>query len=162
MKHLLHRSLATDAPAATLLIRIVVGGVFLSEGIQKFLYPADLAAGRFAKIGIPAPEVMGPFVGGVECVFGALVLLGLITRLATIPLLITMAVALLSTKVPILLGHEFLGFSLRPLPRYGLLSMLHESRNDLAMTFGLLFLLAVGAGRWSLDAVLARGRAKSG
>lgn len=151
----------TGAPAATLLIRLMVGGIFLSEGIQKFLYPAELAAGRFAKIGIPAPELMGPFVGGVEIVFGFLILVGLYTRVATIPLLITMTVAMVSIKVPILLSHESLGFSLRPLPRYGFWSMLHESRNDLCMILGSLFLLVVGAGRLSLDAALHRQKSGS-
>jgi uncharacterized membrane protein YphA (DoxX/SURF4 family) len=54
----------TDAPAATVLVRVMTGSVFLSEGIQKFLYPADLAAGRFTKIGIPSPEIMGPTLDG--------------------------------------------------------------------------------------------------
>ena len=147
----MYRTLKTDAPAATLLIRIMVGGIFFSEGIQKFLYPAELAAGRFAKIGIPSPEIMGPFVAGVEVVFGFLILIGLFTRIATIPLIFAMLVAMVSIKIPILLGHEFLGFSLRPLPRYGFWSMMHESRNDLCMILGSLFLLMVGAGRASLD-----------
>ena len=151
-----HRLLSTHAPAAVILIRLMVGGIFLSEGIQKFLYPAELAAGRFAKIGIPWPEVMGPFVGGVEVICGLLILLGLLTRLAAIPLIITMCVALISIKVPILLGQEFLGFSLRPLPRYGFWSMMHESRNDICMLLGSLFLLIVGAGKWSLDYLLSR------
>ncbi len=156
----MHRILRTKAPDATVLIRLMVGGIFLSEGIQKFLYPTELAAGRFAKIGIPAPELMGPFVGGVEIVFGFLILIGLGTRLATIPLLITMTVALVSIKVPILLGHEFWGFSPRPLPRYGFWSMLHEARNDLCMIFGSLFLLSVGAGRWSVDNAISRQKSR--
>jgi putative oxidoreductase len=147
---------ATTAPAAVVLIRLMVGGIFLSEGIQKFLYPVELAAGRFAKIGLPWPEVMGPFVGGVEVVCGLLVLFGFLTRLAVVPLIITMCVALVSIKVPILLGQEFLGFTLRPLPRYGFWSMMHESRNDLCMLLGSIFLLVVGAGRLSLDHVLSR------
>jgi putative oxidoreductase len=146
------RLLATQAPAATILIRIVVGGIFLTEGIQKFLYPADLSAGRFAKIGIPAPDMMGPFVGGIEIICGTLLILGLLTRFAAILLLIDISVAILSTKIPILLGHGFWGFSLTKLSRYGCLSMLHEARTDLAMWFALVFLLIVGAGRkWSLD-----------
>ena len=146
----MRRLLATHAPAATILIRIVVGGIFLTEGIQKFLYPADLGAGRFAKIGLPMPDMMGPFVGGVETIGGALIILGLLTRIAAIALLIDISVAILSTKIPILLGEGFWGFSLTKLPRYGFLSMLHEARTDLAMWFGLLFLLLVGAGRkWS-------------
>jgi len=154
------RILETAAPRATLLIRVMVGGIFLSEGIQKFMFPAELGAGRFAKIGIPAPEFMGPMVGSVECLCGALILLGLLTRVAAVPLLVTMGVAMLSIKIPILLGHELLGFSLRPLPRYGFWSMLHESRNDLCMIFGLLFLMMVGAGKLSLDSLLSRRLAK--
>jgi putative oxidoreductase len=151
----MRRLLATHAPAATILIRIVVGGVFLTEGIQKFLYPTDLGAGRFAKIGIPMPDTMGPFVGGVETIGGALIILGLLTRIAAIALLIDISVAILSTKIPILLAHGFWNFSLTKLPRYGFLSMLHEARTDLAMWFGLLFLLIVGAGRKSsVDAKL--------
>jgi len=153
---LLTKLLGTTAPAAVVIIRLMVGGIFLSEGIQKFLYPAELAAGRFAKIGIPWPELMGPFVGGVEVVCGLLVLIGLVTRPAVVPLIITMCVALVSIKVPILLGQEFLGFALRPLPRYGFWSMMHESRNDLCMLLGCIFLLIVGAGKWSLDCRLSR------
>ncbi len=67
--------LSSNAPAATLLIRLLVGAVFLSEGVQKFLFPNELGVGRFARIGIPAPEVMGPFVGGIEVVAGSLLLL---------------------------------------------------------------------------------------
>jgi len=136
----------------------MVGGIFLSEGIQKFLYPAELAAGRFAKIGIPWPEVMGPFVGVVEIVCGALLLAGLLTRPAAFVLIINMCVAILSIKIPILLGHGFWGFHLRELPRYGFWSMMHEARNDLCMLLGSLFLLIVGAGICSLDARWSRGR----
>ena len=142
----------TAAPAAVVLVRFVVGLVFLEEGILKFLYQDELGAGRFAKIGIPAPELMGPFVGGVEVVCGTLLVLGLLTRLAALPLIIDISMAIISTKIPILLGHGLLGFSLAKLPRYGLLSMTHEARTDFSMLFGLVFLLIVGAGAWSLDA----------
>jgi len=104
--------MSTTAPASVILIRLAVGCVFLSEGIQKFLFPNDLAAGRFLKIGIPAPEIMGPFVGLVEVVCGSLIILGLLTRLAAILLIIDMCVALVSTKLPILLGHSVWRFSL--------------------------------------------------
>lgn len=144
------------APAATILIRLMVGGIFLSEGLQKFLYSADLGSGRFQKIGIPAPDLFGPLVGTFEMVCGMLVLLGFLTRLAVLPLIAIMLVALVTTKVPILIGSEFLGFSLRPLSRYGLLSMLHESRNDLCMLSGSLFLLLTGAGPLSIDARISR------
>jgi putative oxidoreductase len=148
--------IATSAPTSVILIRLVVGGVFLSEGIQKFLYPAENGVGRFTKIGIPAPEVMAPFVGVVEIVCGALILIGLLTRLAAIPLIIDMLVAIVSTKLPILIGRGFWGFSLRPLPYYGFWGMTHEARTDFAMLLGSIFLLIVGAGAWSLDARLRR------
>lgn len=150
------RLFATHAPTAVILIRLIVGAVFLSEGIQKFLFPAENGVGRFAKIGIPAPEMMAPFVGVVEIVCGALILLGLLTRLAAIPLIIVMLMAILSTKIPILLGHGFWGFSLRTLPYYGFWGMAHETRTDWSMLLGSLFLLIVGAGAWSLDARLFR------
>src|SRR5439155_24520198 len=152
---------STNAPVATILVRLMSGSVFLSEGIQKFLYPTELAAGRFAKIGIPAPQIMGPFVGACELVCGALLIIGFLTRLAAIVLLIDISVAIVSTKIPVLLGHGFWGFSLMKLPRYGFWSMMHEARTDFSMWLGLLFLLIVGAGRWSFDAALMRERARS-
>lgn len=152
----MRRFLETHSPAATVLIRIVIGAVFLTEGIQKFLYPDDLGAGRFAKIGIPSADIMGPFVGGLEIVCGVLIIIGLLTRFAALALLGDMTVAFVSTKIPILLGAGFWGFSLTKLPRYGFLSMMHEARTDLAMWFGLLFLIIVGAGKtWSVDSKLA-------
>jgi putative oxidoreductase len=154
--NLSRRLVQSRAPAATLLIRVMVGAVFLSEGIQKFLDPATRGAGRFVKIGIPFPEVMGTFVGAVEIVCGALVLAGLLTRLAAAPLIINMLVAILSTKIPILLGHGFLGFSLKSLPSYGFFSMAHEARTDFAMLLGSIFLLIVGSGPWALDQRLSR------
>lgn len=147
------------AAGSVVLIRLMVGGVFFFEGVLKFIYPDELAAGRFAKIGIPAPQVLGPFVGGVEVICGALVIMGLLTRLAAIPLLIDISVAILSTKIPILLGHGFWNFTLAKLPRYGFLSMMHEARTDLSMWLGLAFLLIVGPGRWSLDALWFKAKA---
>jgi putative oxidoreductase len=153
MSGLLH----TTAPPATLLVRLLVSAVFLSEGIQKFLFAETQGAGRFAKIGIPAPQIMGPFVGGVEIVCGTLVILGLLTRLAALPLIIDISVAIISTKLPILLSHGIWGFSLPKLTKYGFWSMAHEARTDFCMLLGSLFLLVVGAGRkWSLDAWLTR------
>jgi uncharacterized membrane protein YphA (DoxX/SURF4 family) len=85
------------------------------RGSKKFLDPAARGAGRFAKIGIPWPDFTGPFVGIVEIVCGALLLVGLATRLAAIALVINMTVAIITTKIPILLGHGFWGFSVREL-----------------------------------------------
>jgi putative oxidoreductase len=133
--------LASDAPAAVLLIRLLVGAVFVAEGIQKFLFPADLGVGRFTKIGIPLPDVLAPFVGVVEIGGGLFLLLGLLTRLAAVPLIVDMLVALSTTKIPILLKEGFW-------------KMAHEARTDWSMLLGSLFLLLVGAGAWSLDAWL--------
>jgi uncharacterized membrane protein YphA (DoxX/SURF4 family) len=139
---MLKRIMATRAPRATLLIRLAVGAVFLSEGIQKFLFPADVGAGRFAKIGLPSPDVLAPLVGGFEIACGTLVLLGLVTRFAVIPLLVVISTAIGSTKIPILVNSGFW-------------KMAHEARTDFAMFLGLLFLLIGGAGMWSIDARLS-------
>jgi putative oxidoreductase len=133
----------TDAPASTILVRLLVGWVFLSEGIQKFLFPAALGVGRFTKIGIPAPQFFAPFVGVVEIVYGTLVILGLLTRLAAIPLLINISVAILTTKIPML-------------AKSGFWATMHEARTDICMWLGALFLAIVGAGQWSMDARLSR------
>ena len=154
MKPLFKSLTDTQAPHATVLIRVMVGVVFLEEGIQKFLFAGLLGAGRFARIGIPSPDVMGPFVGTVEIICGALILAGLLTRLAAVPLLINILVAILSTKIPVLLGHDFLCFHVAKLTRYGFWSMASEARTDFSMLLGLTFLLIVGAGSYSIDAHL--------
>lgn len=143
---------ASRASVAAILIRLSVGPVFFLEGIQKFLYPDSLGVGRFQLIGIPWPELAAPFVGVVETACGALILVGLLTRLAAVPLAIDMCVALVTTKLPILLGRSFWGFELRKLDHYGFLPMAHEARTDWAMLLGSLFLVVVGGGAWSLDA----------
>jgi len=150
--------LYTDAPDWSILVRLLVGlVVFLPEGIQKLIFSDILGAGRFARIGIPFPDVMGPFVGVVETVCGALIIVGLFTRLAAIPLIIIMIVALISTKLPILLGRDFWIFHLaQDIRRTGFWSMMHEARVDLTMLLGCIYLLIVGAGRWSLDALIRR------
>ena len=139
------RMFASSAPKATLLVRVLVGWVFLSEGIQKFLFPETLGVGRFAKIGIPDPSFTAPFVGVVEILFGVLIIVGLLTRLATIPLLIDISVAIATTKIPMLLDKGFWAAA-------------HEARTDLCMLLGLIFLLLVGAGPLSIDRRLNQSR----
>ncbi len=146
------RITSSSGPRSVILIRLLVGAVFFEEGIQKLLFADLMGAGRFARIGIPAPDVMGPFVGAVEIICGALIVLGCLTRLAAVPLLIDISVAIVSTKIPILLGHDFGCFHVARLARYGFWSMASEARTDFSMLLGLLFLLIVGAGRWSVDA----------
>jgi len=147
----IERVLQTTDSKSVIIIRLLVGWVFLSEGIQKFLFSDALGVGRFTRIGIPAPEIMAPFVGVVEILCGSLILAGLLVRLACVPLLASMSVAVLSTKIPILLGHGFWGFSLKSLSSYGFFSMAHEARTDFAMLLGSIFLLIVGSGPWAFD-----------
>ncbi len=116
----------------------MVGIVFLSEGIQKFLFAGKLGAGRFSKIGLPNPDFLGPFVGAFEIICGVFILTGLFTRLAAIPLIIIMLVALSTTKAHILANEGFW-------------NMIHASRTDWAMLLGSIFLLIKGGGRWSID-----------
>lgn len=137
--------MSSTAPRAVVLIRLAVGAVFLSEGIQKFLFPGDpdRGAARFAKIGLPEPEFLASFVASFEVVCGALILLGLLTRLAVIPITVIMVVAIMTTKIPILVDRGFW-------------DMAHAARTDFAMLLGSVFLLAVGAGPWSVDSAVSR------
>ena len=135
---MLSKLLNTDDSKTVILIRIMVGAVFLSEGIQKFMYPAIRGAGRFESIGLPSPEFLGSFVGTFEILCGTLILLGFLTRFASIPLIIIMTVAIISTKIPIL-AYE------------GFWKMMHDSRTDFAMLLGSLFLFIKGAGKYSID-----------
>ena len=132
----------SDNSKTTILIRLMVGTVFLSEGIQKFLFPAIRGAGRFEKIGLPSPDFLGAFVGTFEIVCGALILFGLLTRLAGIPTLIIMIVAIATTKAEVLANDGFW-------------VMMHGSRTDWAMLLGSLFLIIKGGGNWSLDKKLS-------
>jgi uncharacterized membrane protein YphA (DoxX/SURF4 family) len=127
----------TDNPI-NLFIRLMVGLVFLSEGIQKFMLPELVGSGRFHKIGIPNPEFMGYFVGINEIIFGILILFGLFTRLAALPLIMVILNAIYFTKIPTLLEKGFW-------------VMAHQSRTDFCMLMGLIILFIFGGGKWSLD-----------
>ncbi len=149
------RLMATNAPASVIFVRLLVGLVFVSEGLQKFLFSAELGPGRFEKIGFAHPD-LAYGVAGLELACGALVVLGLATRAAALPLIMVMLTAMVITKLPILLGHDLGGFHVRQLSRYGFWAMAHEARTDWAMLMGSVYLLIVGAGRLSLDARLAQ------
>lgn len=130
--------ICTVENAGPLLVRIVVGLVFLTEGIQKFIFPELLGTGRFEKIGFSDPAFWAAFTGTFEIICGTLVLIGLMTRFASIPLLIIMITAFVTTKWPLLVSKGFWAFS-------------HEYRTDFAMTILLIYLLIYGAGRISAD-----------
>ena len=150
----MHKILSTSNERTTIIVRIMVGAVFLSEGIQKFLYPAMRGAGRFEGMGFPNPEFIGPFVGVFEILCGISLLIGLLTRPAAIAMLINMTVAIVVTKIPIAFAESFGPFVLRELRTYGFWSMAHEMRTDFAMWLGCLFLLIRGGDRWSIDLLL--------
>jgi len=124
-----------------IIIRLLVGLVFLSEGIQKFLFPIIYGAGRFAKLGIPHPAFFGPFVGATEIICGAMLIIGLITRFAAIPLMIIILTAIYTTKMPTLIDKGFWAAA-------------HDGRTDFSMLMGLIFLLIYGAGKFSADSKL--------
>jgi putative oxidoreductase len=145
-----------NGPAATAIVRVMVGAVFLSEGVIKFVF-ANQGVGRFTKLGFPAPAFTASFVGGLEIVGGCLLIAGLLTRAIAIPFIIEMVVAILSTKVSLFLGTSPLAPPPAP-PRIGIWAVLHESRSDWAQLLTSLYLVVVGPGRWSLDALLHRQR----
>ncbi len=155
---MLYNYLLTDNSKTTILIRLMVGAVFLSEGIQKFMYPDMRGPGRFEGMGFPNPEFWGNFVGVFEIAAGAFILAGLLTRGAALAMLVNMTVAIIVTKIPIAFGESFGPFVLRELKTYGFWSMAHEMRTDFAMWLGSLFLLIKGAGRWSMDKKLLSSR----
>jgi putative oxidoreductase len=133
-----HKLIKTDHSKTTVLIRLMVGGVFLWEGIQKFLFPALRGAGRFERIGLPEPEFLGYFVASFETIGGLMILMGIFTRFATFPLIIIMLVAISTTKFPVFIDQ-------------GIWEMLHAARTDWSMLLGSIFLLIKGGGLWSFD-----------
>jgi putative oxidoreductase len=147
----------TAGPAAIILIRLMAGGVFLWEGILKFVYH-NQGGGRFALIGIPFPETMATFVALLEIVGGLLLISGLFTRWITVPFIVEMLVAMLSTKIAMYLGTSPL--PLPAAPKTGLWAVLHEIRSEYAQLMSVTFLLLVGPGTWSIDALAARKRTR--
>ena len=135
-----------------ILVRVIVGVVFLTEGILKFVEPGDLGSGRFAHIGLPAPHLLAPCVAVIEILAGTAMVFGLYAGDAAVLLLLVILTAIFTTKVPILLGHHLGRFEPPHLAHYGLLSFLHEARTDLCMLFGCLAVL--------LDSGLTMGRTK--
>jgi uncharacterized membrane protein YphA (DoxX/SURF4 family) len=140
---------------ATILVRLAVGGVFVSSGMVKFLFD-NQGPGRFAKIGLPDPGTLATGVGAIEVVCGLLVAAGLFTRLAALPLVLDMLVALATTKVPLLFGAG--PEPVAAAPKVGIWAFAYQARLDLTMLAACAFVVAAGAGLWSLDALLSRRR----
>ena len=147
-----------NAPTATCLLRLMAGGVFLWEGMLKFVF-ANQGVGRFTKLGMPAPALTANFIGILEIVGGILIIAGFLTRLIAVPFIIEMIVAMLSTKISMYFGTSPLPLPPVP-PQIGLWAVLHEIRSEYAQIMVVIFLLSVGPGRWSLDALLLRREKK--
>ena len=129
--------------SSIIFVRLIVGAVFLSEGIQKFIFPALLGTGRFIKIGLPAPEFLAYFVGSFEAICGLFILVGLFTRYAAIPLIIIMLVAIASTKIPIIINEGFW-------------AMAHAAWTDLSIMICSVCLLVKGGGNISTELWLGK------
>ncbi len=142
-----------QSPAALILVRLAVGGVFVVAGLLKLMY-ANQGPGRFTKLGIPAPEIMAYVVSGVEVIGGLLLIVGLQTRLAAIPLAIVMLVAIASSKFPLLFGAG--PEPVAAPPKIGLWAFANQARLDVTMLLCCAFLAISGAGAWSIDAWRSR------
>ena len=144
---------AVEGSRPVVAIRAVTGAVFLVSGLLKFLFE-NQGVGRFTKLGLPSPALLASFVGAVELVCGALLVVGLFTRIAAIPLAIDMVVAIVTTKLPLLVGPG--PEPVAAPPKVGLLAFAYQARLDMTMLVACGYLVAVGAGALSLDAWLAR------
>ena len=118
--------------------RLIVGLVFLVEGIQKLLYIDLLGTSLFREIGFENYHFWTIFVSIFEIVCGLMVLTGFFVRIASVPLLVIIITAIFTTKIPIL---AYKGFW----------AMAHQSEVDFAMICLLIFLLTYGAGKLSFD-----------
>jgi uncharacterized membrane protein YphA (DoxX/SURF4 family) len=146
----------TGAPKATVAIRLMAGGVFFWEGLLKFVY-ANQGVGRFTKLGLPVPDVLAPAIAALEIGGGLLLMSGLGTRIISVPFIVEMIVAMLTTKIGLYLGTSPLPKPPAP-PMMGGWAVLHEIRSDYAQLMSCIYLLAAGPGPWSIDALLAKGR----
>lgn len=129
----------SEGPASILLIRLAVGLIFFTQGILKYTDP-KMGVIRFTNIGFPHPYFTAHFAGAFEIVCGVLVLVGLWTRAAAVPLLIVISTAIATTKIPELFRAN-----------QGFWYLVSDARTDFAMLCSLLFLIVLGGGTWSLD-----------
>lgn len=141
----------TNGYSSIILIRIFAGFVFLGEGILKFLYPS-MGVNRFNLLGFPLPQVTADFIGGLEIIGGICLLLGIFTNLFALIFAIEMIVAFLSTKIAMYLGSSPLPLPPVP-PQIGFWAVIHESRSDYTQFLAMIFLMIVGPGKASLDAL---------
>ena len=137
----------TDGPRSILLLRLMAGGVFLWEGILKFVY-TNQGVGRFAKLGFP--DGVAQLVASYEIVGGLALIVGIATRWAAVPFIFEMLVAVATTKIALYLGTSPLALPPSP-PQIGIWAVLHEIRSEYAQMLTAMFLALNGPGRWSID-----------
>jgi len=125
------------------LVRMAAGLIFFTQGILKYLDPT-MGVIRFTRIGFPIPDFTAHLVGTFEIICGLLLIVGLFTRLASIPLLAVILMAIATTKIPELFRAG-----------QGFWFMVSDARTDFAMTMSLIFLLIAGGGGLSFDLWLA-------
>ena len=138
--------LGTGNDSKIIFARIITGLIFISEGIQKYVIVTMLGPAYFKEIGFGHPMFWSYFTGTFEILCGTLILIGLLTRLASIPLFIIMLTAFFKTKLPLLISDGFLRFA-------------HEYRIDFALTLLLIMLFINGAGKWSADLKILNSKA---
>jgi putative oxidoreductase len=123
---------------APLLGRLAVGLVFMSTGWGK-VHNIEKVTGFFTTLGIPAPHFQAILVGYSELLCGTALVVGLLTRLATIPLIVSMIVAILTAKLPDLHNvFDLVGF------------------DEFTYLVVLVMIAILGPGSFALDAILVR------
>jgi putative oxidoreductase len=123
---------------APLIGRFAVGMLFLSTGWGK-VHTLDKVTAFFTELGIPAPGFHATLVGYSELICGSLLVVGLLTRLATVPLIVSMIVAILTAKRRELHGiFDLVGF------------------DEFTYLAVLVMIAFIGPGRVSLDHLIAR------
>jgi putative oxidoreductase len=130
--------LSTGNDSKIIIVRLIVGLIFISEGIQKCVIVTAFGPAFFKDIGFSHPLFWTYFIGTFEISCGVLVLLGLLIRLASIPLFVIMVTAFITTKLPLL------SFK-------GVWTFLHEYSIDFSLTLLLILLFIYGSGKWSFD-----------
>lgn len=135
--------LGTGDDRKMIIIRLIVGLIFISEGILKYKQAQWLGPGRFTDIGFNNPFFWAYFTGAVEIFFGTFVLTGFLTRLASIPLFIVMLTAFFKTKLPLIENR-------------GIWTFLHEYTTDFALTLLIVLLFINGSGSLSFDKLFTR------